>query len=77
MIERLRPPVSESDLHSLARLLVDAVESGAVFLVARDAAERLYRRLGWTTVGTIPRFALDPDGVTPHDAVVFYKELLA
>lgn len=39
-----------------------------------DAAERLYRRLGWTPVGTIPRYALDPDG-TPHDAVLFYKEL--
>ncbi len=40
-----------------------------------DPADRLYRRLGWTVVGTIPRFALDPDGVTPHDAVVFHKEL--
>lgn len=40
-----------------------------------DAGEKLYRRLGWTTVGTIPRYALDPDGVTPHDTVVFYKEL--
>ena len=40
-----------------------------------EAAEQLYRRLGWTVVGTIPRFALDPDGRTPHDAVVFYKEL--
>jgi len=40
-----------------------------------DAGENLYRQLGWTTVGTIPRFALDPDGITPHDAVVFYKEL--
>lgn len=26
------------------------------------------------SVGTIPRYALDPDG-TPHDAVIFYKEL--
>jgi ribosomal protein S18 acetylase RimI-like enzyme len=169
VIERLKPPVSEADLHSLAELLVDAVESGAavsflapltpveaaswwrrslsapasgaIFLVARDAegvvgavqlhpawapnqphradiaklivhrrarrrgigtqlmqalenearaagfrlltldskrgdaGENLYRRLGWTTVGTIPRYALDPDGVTPHDTVVFYKEL--
>ena len=168
-IERLLPPVSDSDLRALAQLLVDAVESGAavsflapltpecaedwwrrtisashaaaIFLVARDAegivgtvqlhpawapnqphraeivkllvhrrnrreglgtrlmlaiedeaqrvgfslltldakrgatAERLYRRLGWTHAGTIPRFAFDPDGVTPHDAVVFYKEL--
>jgi len=40
-----------------------------------DAGERLYRRLGWTVVGTIPRFALDTDGRTPHDTVVFYKEL--
>jgi GNAT superfamily N-acetyltransferase len=164
----LTPPVSDADLRALARLLVDAVESGAavsflapltleraedwwrqtiaaarpgaIFLVARDtdgivgtvqlhpawapnqphradivkllvhrrarrtglgaqlmhaiedaargaghrlltldakrgeAAERLYRRLGWIHAGTIPRYALDPDG-TPHDAVIFYKEL--
>jgi uncharacterized glyoxalase superfamily protein PhnB/GNAT superfamily N-acetyltransferase len=151
MIERLIPPVGDSDFPSLAQLLVDAVESGleraedwwrstvsaarpgAIFLVARDAerivgtvqlhpawapnephraeivkllvrhqsrrtglgsrlmqtiedaarrsglslltldtkrgdgAERLYRRFGWTATGTIPNFALDPDG-TPHDA---------
>ena len=40
-----------------------------------DAGERLYRRLGWTIVGAIPRFALDTDGRTLHDTVVFYKEL--
>ena len=169
MIERLTPPVSNSDFHFLARLLVDAVDSGAavsflaplsleyaedwwrktitashaaaIFLVVRDAegivgtvqlhpawapnqshraeivkllvhrrgrrmgigtqlmqaiedaarhagfrlltldakqggpAEPLYRQLGWTHAGTIPRFAFEPDGVTPHDAVIFYKEL--
>jgi GNAT superfamily N-acetyltransferase len=168
MIERLRLPVSEADLRSLAALLVDAVASGAavsfisitqaeaedwwrrqlanpasgsIHLVARDAegiagsvqvhpswapnqphhadvsklivhrrarkrglgaelmaaiereasaagfrllvldskrgdvGERLYRRLGWTVVGTIPRFALDTDGRTLHDTVVFFKEL--
>ena len=168
MIERLAPPVSDSDLRALAELLVDAVESGAavsflapftleraeewwrrtlsasdsgaIFLVARDvegivgtvqlhtawapnqphraeitkllvhrrsrgtglgtrlmrtiedaargagftlltldakrgaAAEHLYRRMGWIHAGTIPRYALDPDG-TPHDAVIFYKDL--
>ncbi len=167
-IERLIPPVADSDLRALAQLLVDAVESGAavsflapltleraedwwqravsasdsgaIFLVARDvegivgtvqlhpawapnqphraeivkllvhrrsrrtglgtqlmqaiedaarragfslltldakrgeAAEHLYRRIGWIHAGTIPRYALDPDG-TPHDAVIFYKEL--
>jgi len=42
-----------------------------------DSGETLYRRLGWTTVGTIPRYAFDPDGVTLHDTVVFFKELPA
>jgi GNAT superfamily N-acetyltransferase len=168
-IERLIPPAADSDLRALARLLVDAVESGAavsflspltleraedwwrkalsasqsgaICLVARDAdgivgtvqlhpawapnqphraeivkllvhhrhrrtglgtqlmqaiedaarragfslltldakrgeaAEHLYRRTGWIPAGTIPRYALDPDGRTPHDAVIFYKEL--
>ncbi|HVR42116.1 MAG TPA: GNAT family N-acetyltransferase [Thermoanaerobaculia bacterium] len=170
-IERLTPPVAGSDLLALARLLVDAVESGsavsflaplpleraeewwrqsvgtsrpgAIFLVAREPggivgtvqlhpawapnqphraevvklivhrgsrraglgrrlmqaieqearragftlltldakrgepAERLYREEGWIAAGTIPRYALDPDGTTPHDAVLFYKELTA
>ncbi len=168
-IERLIPPVADADFRDLARLLVDAVESGAaasflapltlesaedwwrgtisssrsgaIFLVARDAegivgtvqlhpawapnqphraevakllvhrrgrraglgtrlmrtiedaarragfrlltldtkrgdvAEHLYRRIGWISAGTIPGYALDPDGTTPHDAVIFYKEL--
>lgn len=169
-IERLVPPAAADDVRALARLLVEAVESGAAvsfiapltvdeaerwwhktlasagpraaFLVARDAggaivgtvqmhpswapnqphraeigklivhrhaqgagvgqqlmtaveqaagdsgislltldakrggaAERLYRRLGWMHAGTIPRFALDCDGRTPHDAVIFYKDL--
>ncbi len=167
-IERLAPPVGDSDYRVLAQLLVDAVESGAavsflaplpperaedwwrktiaaagpraILLVARDAegivgsvqlhpawapnqphraevakllvhrrgrraglgtrlmqtiedaarhagfrlltldakrgaeAERLYRRLGWAHAGTIPQYALDPDGA-PHDAVIFYKHL--
>ncbi len=38
-------------------------------------AERLYRRLGWIVAGTIPRYALDTDGRTPHDTVIFYKEI--
>jgi GNAT superfamily N-acetyltransferase len=167
-IERLIPPVADSDLRALAQLLVDAVESGAavsflapltleraeewwrrvistshsdaIFLVARDvegivgtvqlhpawapnqphraeivkllvhrrsrrtglgtqlmqtiedaarragftlltldakrgeAAEHLYRHIGWIPAGTIPGYAFDPNG-TPHDAVIFYKQL--
>jgi GNAT superfamily N-acetyltransferase len=40
-----------------------------------EAAERLYRRMGWIHAGTIPRYALDPDGEALHDAVIYYKEL--
>lgn len=40
-----------------------------------EVAERLYRQMGWTHAGTIPRYAFDTDGITPHDAVIFYKDL--
>lgn len=40
----------------------------------RGAARRLYNRLGWTEVGTIPRFALMPDG-SDCGATFFYKNL--
>jgi GNAT superfamily N-acetyltransferase len=39
-----------------------------------DPAERLYRTLGWTELGMIPGYAMNPDG-TPHDAVFFWKEI--
>ena len=47
-------------------LVLDAVTGG-------DAA-RLYDRLGWTTVGVIPNYALYPDG-RPCDTTVFWKAL--
>ncbi len=47
-------------------LVLDAVTGG-------DAA-RLYDRLGWTTVGVIPGYALYPDG-RPCDTTVFWKSL--
>ena len=68
----------------LGRRLMEAIEAAAraagLTLLTLDAkrggaAERLYRRMRWTYVGTIPRFAVDPDGRTPHDAVIFYKEI--
>jgi GNAT superfamily N-acetyltransferase len=39
-----------------------------------EAAEVLYERGGWTRVGVIPNYALNPDG-TSCDTVVFYKTL--
>ena len=53
--------------HAGFRLLTLDAKRGA-------PAEALYRKLGWTAAGVIPRYALDTDG-TPHDAVFFYKEL--
>ncbi|MGH3071974.1 MAG: GNAT family N-acetyltransferase [Gaiellaceae bacterium] len=47
-------------------LVLDAVTDG-------DAA-RLYDRLGWTTVGSVPGFALYPDG-RPCATTYFYKAL--
>lgn len=51
----------------LALLTLDTKRGGA--------AERLYRRMGWTFVGIIPDFAIDPDGQAMHDTVIFYKRL--
>lgn len=47
-------------------LVLDTDENGA--------ARRLYARLGWTEVGTIPRYALMPDG-RDCGSIFFYKSL--
>jgi GNAT superfamily N-acetyltransferase len=64
----------------LMHAMEDAARRSGYRLLTLDAkrggaAETLYRHLGWIHAGTIPRYALDPDGTTPHDAVIFYKEL--
>jgi len=64
----------------LMREVEDAARRDGFRLLTLDAkagaeAERLYRRGGWTAAGTVPRYALDTDGRTPHDAIFFYKEL--
>lgn len=41
---------------------------------AGDQAEKLYRTLGWTEAGRIPRYALDAGG-KPCDTVFFWKEV--
>ena len=42
--------------------------------IAGSDAERLYERLGWIKVGSIPRYAAFPDG-TLAPTTIFYKEL--
>jgi len=54
-----------------------ARQAGRTLLVLDTAsaeAERLYERGGWQRVGTVPRYALLPDG--PYcSTVIFYKDL--
>ncbi|MGQ0712869.1 MAG: GNAT family N-acetyltransferase [Gemmatimonadaceae bacterium] len=64
----------------LMRAIEEAARSAGYTLLTLDAkrgeaAEQLYRRMGWSYAGVIPRYALDTDGVTPHDTVIFYKHL--
>lgn len=66
----------------LGRLLMQRIETAArekgLTLLTLDCksggvAERLYRSLNWTHSGTIPNYALDPDGKAYHATEVFYK----
>lgn len=52
--------------HGRDLLVLDTDEAGA--------ARRLYNRLGWTELGTIPRYALMPDG-RDCGSTFFYKQL--
>jgi ribosomal protein S18 acetylase RimI-like enzyme len=57
-----------------------AVEAGRSLVVLDtregDAAEPLYRLLGWIEAGRIPGYAQNPDG-SLHATVIFYKALKA
>ncbi|WID94618.1 GNAT family N-acetyltransferase [Bosea vestrisii] len=84
-----RAEIAKVLVHSRARrrgigeALMRAAEAAALAL-GRDllvldtdeagAARRLYNRLGWTEVGTIPRYALMPDG-SDCASTFFYKAL--
>lgn len=84
-----RAEIAKLLVHSAARrrgiaaMLMGAAEAearrhGRDLLVldtdAKSAAHALYRKLGWIEAGTIPRYALMPDG-RDCDATFFYKSL--
>lgn len=84
-----RAEIAKVLVHSRARrrglgeALMQAAEAGArqakrdLLVLDTDedgTARRLYNRLGWTEVGTIPRFALMPDG-RDCGSTFFYKSL--
>lgn len=61
-------------LAAAERAAFDAGRTLLVLDTASAEAERLYERNGWQRVGTVPRYALLPDG--PFCATVFfYKDL--
>jgi GNAT superfamily N-acetyltransferase len=68
--------------HGVGALVLAAAEraalhAGRTLLVldtASPEAERLYERGGWQRVGTVPKYALMPDGPFCH-TVFFYKDL--
>jgi len=64
---------------SLMQAAEDAARADGKTLLVLDTAtgsdaERLYTRLGWTRVGTIPGYALWPDG-RPCATTYYYKRL--
>lgn len=62
----------------MVRIEQEALEVGRTLLtldtIGGTAAERLYRSLGFSRAGVIPRFALSSDGRL-EDTVLFFKEL--
>ncbi len=69
----------------VARVLMRALEEAArvagrtlLLLDTRegDAAEQLYRSLGWELVGLVPGYVLEADGAQ-HATLIFYRTLQA
>ena len=66
--------VGAAVLAAAERAAFDAGKTLLVLDTASPDAERLYERSGWQRVGTVPKYALMPDG--PFTSTVFfYKDL--
>jgi len=75
------PPLPPDVARALmARLEQEASHAGRTLLTldtrAGDAAERLYRALGWHEAGRIPGYALNADR-TPCDTIFFWNDAVA
>ena len=64
----------------MSRLEAEALRAGKALLTldtrAGDAAEALYRGMGWHEAGRIPGYALSANG-EPCDTIIFWKTLVA
>jgi GNAT superfamily N-acetyltransferase len=66
--------VGAAVLAAAERAARDAGKTLLVLDTASPDAERLYERSGWARVGTVPKFALMPDGAF-CSTVFYYKDL--
>lgn len=69
-----RKGIGEALMRAAERAAAERRKSLLVLDTASADAERLYERCGWQRVGTIPNYALLPDGRL-CDTVYFYKAL--
>jgi GNAT superfamily N-acetyltransferase len=69
-----RRGVAEALMRAAEAAALEAGKSLLVLDTASGDAERVYDRLGWKRVGTIPAYALWPNGGFV-DTIVFYKQL--
>jgi ribosomal protein S18 acetylase RimI-like enzyme len=69
-----RRGVGEALMATLERVALEAGRWMLTLDTATDAAERLYRRMGWTFAGVLPRYALNPDG-SLTDTSLYWKQL--
>ena len=69
-----RRGVGETLMATLERVALGAGRWMLTLDTATDSAERLYRRMGWTFAGVLPRYALNPDG-SLTDTSLYWKQL--
>ena len=69
-----RSGVGELLMREIERVALAEGKTVLVLDTASDDARRLYERLGWTLVGPIPNYALNPDG-TLCDTWIYWKAL--
>jgi len=74
-----RTPARQGAASALLAALEDHARASGLTLLVLDTeagslAEGIYRHLGWRCGGSIPGYALTPDGL-PHATVYLYKTL--
>jgi len=68
-------PLVDGLIEGLAELLVDAGRTVLMLdTISGSEADRLYRSVGWTELGSVPNYATMPDGELAP-TTFFYREL--